>query len=503
MNMNIQILLYLSITSILKNSKGDMNRLNYGIFLRKSQYLLINDNSHALLTFALDLPDITKYNINPLSFNCRESFENVTNYINKFNAIPRPQYTYDESYHNLYIENTQLYPSKENVSLNLNIKAFTEQLLKYCTRLDALINNEDYTLNHIIKDFTSVKNNLNDVLISINKHIPERRKRSIRNSISSVFQYIFGVARDKDLEMLNNIVQDHEEILTSMDESILTINNNLLSLSNKINTVHIKHVEKFNKLTEGFNTLHNIMKRTTEEIQRNIIKGSERDFWLKQSSDDLFHTILKAFTALRSHLGIEYTISTHIEKIRTALPSLLKHSIPISFVDTTTLKSALESINKTVQEDDDDIQILPLPFSYFYGKDLCVNYVSKNKLYINLQVPLQKKDLQNHLLELYEPIVFDSPVTDTKLMASQLTNIPDFIAISKNKLLIATLTVKQFQQCQKIDQFMHCQIPIYKMKHFPCLQAIISDTPGKVKYQCTHTLLRPNTQNSMTIVKIK
>ena len=329
----------------------------------------------------------------------------------------------------------------------------------------SVVNNVLLEMNQIRQETEVI---LNNTLSAIAKLVPERKTilksrtaRSILPLIGDLSKTLFGTATIGDVELLakhinalnkltTNIVKSvsqHEDHLSSYIKTVDDRMNNLVK-GIKENELAISHIhtqlyESFSNLEQSFSTMSVLIAKQIEKSRK---------------LEHIFGELLEGIYSL-----VEGKLSPHLISPDTMLKSI------------TDIQSILHNKFKGFH------LVYTDPNEVFKNVDSI--YARKNtKLYISVKFPISSFPQP---LSLFHVLSFPVPINDTSNHATQLLNLPPFIAVTHDLQYYATFKNDDLDQCVK-SKLISCKFNkvLTPVTHNSCILALFKNDKTLVKNLC-------------------
>ena len=310
---------------------------------------------------------------------------------------------------------------------------------------------------------------LNVLIHNIHKWLPNtthdftpdsRSKRKILGFIGDLQHTFFGVATDKSVRIL----RDHINMLHN--QSYLLNDRFNHQLSNFASFVKSSN-HRFNNLRELIDTNHIALEEVTTNINE-IYDYLDTNIYLT--------TILVKELQAHSHFYFS------LENLYSAIIDLTHHSLSPFLIPIHTARSIINDISLTLKT---KLPTFKLQFSH--PKDLYENknFIwthHNNTIYITIEFPITSHPLH---LQVYKVDSYPVPLNYTTTHATQLLNLPPFIAFSTDGLYFAELASDEWNQCLHTHH-RPCHLPVpYQQTAYPtCTAALYNQQQDHIKTLC-------------------
>ena len=486
---------------------ANYNRMLHGVLLKKLDKKLIYDERYAVLSFVINLPNITIYEerMSNLSLDCNSIVDengDISEYINKINFPPFKIIQFHYGSKHLYevdsgvvtgdnIESEEIIPDNQTTSEKitrdpLELKKMIRHLYNFCNILQNIVASETYSWNSIHKEFENVLNDTKN-LILYKDESDNRITRSIRDAISSGFQYLFGTARSSDLEKIKTIIDSQVQGLDVIQSNQLKIKNQVNILSKQISFEHQEQTRRLRNITDFIKTSHEYFEEMHHKELRHIHDIKKQQFWQEMIRNDAQSLILKSLNYVRMQYYLENQCLLDMRKLETALFALINNEVPVSYVPTSQMIRALKDLNKKLKTDRTASEIIKLPIDYYYSSGLSLNIIANNKMFISTHIPTKKSEEGTSFLEIFKVIVLEIPINNDNKVVTKIKRMPAFIGVDKERKYMVKLTESDMIACINIkNHYYHCNRPIEPIKG--CVKALLEDNALQITNSCSYEL---------------
>jgi hypothetical protein len=327
----------------------------------------------------------------------------------------------------------------------------------------------DNMLDHIKNLKTDVETNVKDTIATIYDIIPHtshsafrmgRTKRAFLSFIGDLSKTLFGTATVKDLQILAKHVQS----ITSKNQRIT----DLLSQ-------HETDLSSF--ISQADHRFHDLVEKLTFN-QHEITNLAKQFGDYAADSEVIFSTTINYLTkVLRSVL----TIDAKLDKLCNAIVQIAQGKLNPTLITPGMIQNSLHHIQNILLKKYPGFYLTKtVPADYFTQADFIVAR-RHHMLYISIKFPLSAE----HPLRLFRIYVFPLPINHTSTHATQLMDLPEFVAVSKNNKHYVSLNQVDFSTCTK-NRHIYCNqnLAVRLTTYQSCILAIFQNDREAVDSLC-------------------
>ena len=310
---------------------------------------------------------------------------------------------------------------------------------------------------------------INDLLPLITSSV--RVKRGLFNKIGKAYKYLTGVATAADIVYMQSAVLKIEELTNLTRNEILTMSDDLQSLSELAN-------DRFNLIDKQL-TL-------TRDIFDEYVKDSEFDW------QNLYQYIQRKLSAVSTnfyHVNLLFEIHLELIQQHFALQQLIQGYLPLHFVNKFMLQSVLAHVESQLSARFVGFRIQETDPLFYYKNPSTLVIRDAQYLYIQIVIPLIAS---TGLYQLYfassYPMSLDNGATQIELPKP-------YIAISNDNKFFLELSLDEYTHCFDTPNQPHvCPYltRIQETQFHTCLSALYFDIPTEVTSKCPLTYFNQN-----------
>ena len=302
-------------------------------------------------------------------------------------------------------------------------------------RICDLVNEMLVEINQIRQDTEVMINGTIDTIINL---LPERKfpvksrsRRAILPFIGDLSRSIFGTATIKDVELLARHI------------------NSL----NKISSNLIKSVEQHE------NDLSSFMKATDERMN-NIVKGLEENHLaiehIQTQLFESFDNLEKSFSIMSVFISKQITKSRQLEtlfnELLEGIYDLIDGKVSPHLINFQTMSDTLNNIQNILDRKFPGFHLVYTDPALIYHYASAIYARKNNTLYVSVKFPISPFAKP---LMLYKINSFPVPVNDTSNHATQILNLPSYIAVTYDIQYYTFFGNQELNKC-KFNKILQC-----------------------------------------------
>lgn len=313
---------------------------------------------------------------------------------------------------------------------------------------------------------------MNTVLTEIFNMVPEsnlepqiRKTRAILSFVGSLSKTLFGTATIDDV----NLLAAHINQLIKRDRKM-----------SHVLEQHGSHISSFMKLANHrMQTLKNGIQDNHNFIVTTLMSTAR----LQARSTNLTMIVLDQVQKANE---IQIQLSNFLSSIK----ALMNGQLTTHLISEHTLRKTLTDIISVLRTKFPQFSLIQnQPYKYYQHAKFLVTR-RRSKLYITLKFPITSFAKP---LALFKAISFPHPIKQTNTThASQILDLPNFIAITSDHKSYTTFNYDTLYHCQ-VAQFITCDIslPMYSINTKTCILSLYEDDKTSIFTKCDFRLL-PN-----------
>ena len=360
----------------------------------------------------------------------------------------------------------------------------TTMFIDQCRELLKMVSNMYQDTRRVILHFNRTLTNIQHVLP---KHWPSRTRRK--------FPMVFGPLTSTILDFVD------EQRIYKLKQHVAFLEHNQEILVKKFHSFGEDMSALMNLTDDRFsNLIHKLLDNNQAVIHKlNAVVGKMNEDILRfltnmqlyRSHQFQMNTVLMAAF---DHLQFNGELLTSVDNILyswlTAASELVNQRLPISLISPDMLSNVLSNVKTHLREVEPNLELTFSQLSYYYQSAKTYSTYTDKHLYIMLPIPLKHID-ESTIFNLYH--IYVHPVsTPGSSSVTQITNVPNFYAISLNKKYAFNMDTATYSTCTTDGKIRSCHSPLAIRLLDPTLECI------DALYQDRNTLVTTHCQFKVT-----
>ena len=279
----------------------------------------------------------------------------------------------------------------------------------------------------VIRTETALR--INNTVNNIRKLIPEtkihksRSARSLLPFIGTLSKSIFGLADEKDIEILAK----HINALTRRTEGL-----------SEILSQHGTHFSSYIKASNK--RMDNLMAGIHEnEMAIDYIQSK-----VETVASNLKEMFLRMNTRLITHLEHANRLNNEIEEMKLGLLDLVNGKLSPLLIQPEVIAATLHDIQRLLNQKYQGFHLISKTVQEIYTSAKFLYTRNNSNIYVTVKFPVS---YQQHPLTVYRIISMPVPINETSEHGTHLLNLPKFLIISHDNEYYATLSQEEFSAC--------------------------------------------------------
>ncbi|XP_013407917.1 uncharacterized protein LOC106171932 [Lingula anatina] len=319
-----------------------------------------------------------------------------------------------------------------------------------------------------VHDLNITLNAIYDMLPDIEMKDQSRSQRSLL-PLGNFFKNLFGVSSESDVDELRKYVK----LFIKTNEKRFEVQGHELS-----------------------SFMHNVdhrMENMKKAVVRNYNLSKQLRSQLQQS--DTARSIVFHLSRIFMHENMANSqLMFAFNNVLLGCLQLTKGQLSPLLVSQEHLKQIINQIEKEAQKTINPLHVIYSNPKYYFKEGQFTYGKHKNSLFINLQIPISAYP---HTLDVYEVKTFPVPLNQSTNHASQILDLPKYLAISHDKQHYFPMNNPTWKKCHgdhvKLCPFVY---PFRTATHFSCVTALFFDLSDVITETCNfrflHNVVQPN-----------
>ena len=305
-----------------------------------------------------------------------------------------------------------------------------------------------------------------------------RNKKGLLNFVGKLSENLFGTATEEDVSEL----KDHIELLT-----------NRTNLMTKEFRASNKEFSSF--MTTANDRMTNIMKAVNDN--NHMIDELSKNFFTSLGHLTKRHHKLISLVAHEVHAAS--VIQSEMDKMLGGIRDLIRHKLSFDLVPPKFMIKTIEHISGLLASRYPSYHIASEQLQYFYDT-LDILYARKgDELYIHVKFPITSEE---SVFQIFHINSFPIPLNETSNHLTRLSQIPPYLAVSKDGQSFTHINQFQLDKC-KGRWRKHCPdtlIPFNRNK-LSCSAAIFIDDAALIKSLCKFKFQRDSLSSQVFVIE--
>lgn len=354
-----------------------------------------------------------------------------------------------------------------------------------CTRISSYCSMMNHTVNYIHSIHIDTMVHVNHTVRSIHKLIPQtsipklnsdRVQRALLPFVGNLFSGLFGMATMHDV----NILASHINSLTKVSNTI-------------VNTLHqhASHISSFMKVMDQRTT--NLLKG----IQTNYQQITRLTLLFNNSFSQFEQTFTNISTLLADQVHKSSSLINTLANLQNAIENLVQGKLSPFLLPETILEHTINQIERKLAQTYNRFHLIYNHPAQYYKEADFMYARHGSSLYVTVRFPISS---HRYPLTLYQILSLPIPINSTSNHASQLLDIPDFLALTDRHDQYALISQKQLTKCSQSLSSLTCNfnIPLKPVTLPNCITALFFNNVAQVKSLCNFRFV-PNLLESNII----
>ena len=351
--------------------------------------------------------------------------------------------------------------------LDIPLLQYCSSPSRTCMERNAIFNNINAVRQELINDFNNTFKFIGELLP--NTVLPNnitRHKKAIFGFLGSLAHDLFGVSTESDLKQITNQMNVLKKAISGM--------NNVMSQNNKEFASYVKTVDdRLNNLMQGIKQNSIANELLTQEVQT--------------STTSLSDFITATSSALAKEIASSNYVSHNLAILRQAITDITEGRLSPSLIKPTVLANTITEIQDMLIRQYPNYRLAIADITFFYKQASFTVLRQNNNMLITVDFPIASADT----FQLFRIYSFPIPVNQSSSHATQLTQIPDYMAITADRQYYTTLSENAISYCKttKQEKLCHFRPPLSAISKDNCIANIFMNNRKEVKQFCNFRLL--------------
>jgi len=314
---------------------------------------------------------------------------------------------------------------------------------------------------------------LNNTLKTVNKLVPHasivrksRSKRALLPFIGKFSQTLFGTATVDDVNTLGKHINALNKRTRSLANALLQHGEHLSSFMQKSN-------DRMNNLMDGIKQNNVAIRYITSQLKKSTTT-------LQQSFEDM--------TSLLIHqLQISNKLNHELDELKLAVVDLANGNLSPLILPIDIVQSTLNDVQSLLSLKYPGFYVATKSASSLYHNAKFLYTRNNSILYLTLKIPISHME---DPMELFKIISVPVPVNDTSKHATQLLDVPDYFAMSRDQQFYVHLSESQLASCKgSYNKYCHLNLPLVPVTQDSCTLALFANNKESIHALCEFRFL--------------
>ena len=347
-------------------------------------------------------------------------------------------------------------------------------LLQYCSSPSRTCMERNGISNNINAVRQELINNFNNTLTLVKELLPNtifprnttRHKKALFGFLGSLAHDLFGVSTDDQLKQITNQMNILKKAMSGI--------NNVMEQNNKEFASFVKTVD---------NRIGNLMQGMKENALANELLTEE----IQSSSKSLSDFITATSAALAREIASSNYVSQSLDTLRQAITDLAEGQLSPSLIKPQMLSNTIAEIQDMLVKQYPNYCLAMTNVLYYYKQASFSVIRQDNNILITIDFPIASADTFN----LFRVYSFPIPINQSSSHATQLMQVPDYIAITQDKQFYTTLSENSISYCKTTKQEKYCRFrpPLSAVSKKNCIANLFLNNRKEIKQYCNFRFL--------------
>ena len=304
-----------------------------------------------------------------------------------------------------------------------------------------------------------------------------RNRRSLLPFIGELSSSLFGTATQHDLDILaahiGKITRQTEELAKAFQHNGENLESFMTTVDKRISSA-VKGIEN------NYQAIINVS---------NHMGIQDKEMTLL--------TRISGHTASLVHMSS--IIIIRAQELMQGVNNLIQGNLSPLLISPKLLKSIIGSIQSQLKNSHPNYQILHVDPDFYYKSKLFVYAREAKKVYITLKFPISTLEAN---LDVFEVLTFPVPINQTSNHATQLLDLPQYLAISVTENYYMTLTKSEWTNCHgQSNKLCPSQMPMIPISNPSCLPALYYKNKTDIRKYCDFRFRPEALKTSLTQIQ--
>ncbi len=339
-----------------------------------------------------------------------------------------------------------------------------------CNRMRSVLTHINLVKSDSIRVVTEAVATIKELIPDLAIQVKSRQHRALLPFIGDLSHSLFGTATSKEVNILkehiNTIVQQTNSITHSFSSQTGKMQSYMTAVDNRM--TNIMRAADANHKEIG-------------ELIRHMSKVVNMVEQVEKYSD-------AAMSAVVMQTKVSHQLEQKVQSMLHGVYSLMQGKLSPSLIPPSVIHKLVDHINHQLSENSPGFHILHTHSARYYDNNNFVYARHNDSVYITLSIPVTSS---HAVYQLYRAISFPVALNHTTMQASQLVDVPQYVAVSKQSNMYMELDSFQYDMCSG-ERTKYCSVmpPQRSVVQSPsCVTAIFFQHVPLIKQLCDFKLI--------------
>lgn len=342
----------------------------------------------------------------------------------------------------------------------------------YCEVLQEIVDNLVGLRNNTATMIRETASNIRDLVPEA--EIPRamsRTKRSLLPFLGNLANSLIGVATEADVASL-------AEHISALENKTQQTGHLFSQHSKRMISFMMNTDERINKAIAGIKNNHDYIHMVAETVVQEL--------------DHTVELTTRAMKTLSGYVKFASLIQFQLEKLEAGINEIIHGQLSSSILPPAMCHRILYHVSQRSSVHFPDLELASMNIEHIYQITDVLLTRYGDSLYLVLKLPLKSVSMGHATV--YEVLAMPMPVPNNPARATQLVNIPSYVAVTDNNKFYASLEAKDLTACSGVKlRVCNNPLPFKSTAAKSCIVALIHGNTPDIKHLCnfTFTLQEP------------
>lgn len=297
--------------------------------------------------------------------------------------------------------------------------------------------------------------------------VSNRKKKSLLPFVGDLSKSLFGTATMEDVNILkqhvNSLIKNNLQVTKFIKMQSHQLSSYMTAAENRFDNIQ-------ESVKENFLVITNLSRIITTEIQ-NFQSG-----------------LLQLSELYNSHLETAHTLVKQYSSFKQSISTLIDGKLSPELISASVIKNTIQEISKILSEEYSNFYLTIKDPEYYYTHGHFAFGRHFGAIYVTLKFPLSHEKLP---LNLYQVISMPIPVNGTSNHATQLLDLPHYLAITSHQQYYLLLDKTDLATCNKHQLYL-CNFnkALKPVTQKSCIMSLFANDKQSVNALCNFRFLQ-------------